>query len=66
MWNPAERPARIIEVLTPGGTERWFEEIAGLDDDDEAGFDEISSRYGITFFPQSTWIDELRRRFALD
>lgn len=66
MWNPAERPARIIEVLTPGGTERWFEEIAGLDDDDEAGFDEISSRYGITFFPQSTWIAELRRRFALD
>jgi hypothetical protein len=66
MWNPAERPARIIEVLTPGGTERWFEEIAALDDDDEAGFDELSSRYGITFFPQSTWIAELRRRFALD
>jgi len=66
MWNPAERrAARIIEVLTPGGTERWFEEIAGLDDDDEAGFDEACSRYGITFFPHSSWIAELRRRFAL-
>ena len=66
MWNPAEgRPARIIEVLTPGGTERWFEEIAELDDDDEAGFDEACARYGITFFPQSSWTAELRRRFAL-
>lgn len=65
MWNPADWTARIIEVLTPAGTERWFEEIAALDDDDEAGFDEVSSRYGITFFPQSTWIAELRRRFGL-
>lgn len=66
MWNPAtRRAARIIEVLTPGGTERWFEEIPALDDDDQAGFDEASARHGITFFPQSKWSAELRRRFEL-
>ena len=26
MWNPTDEPARIIEVLTPAGSERWFEE----------------------------------------
>jgi quercetin dioxygenase-like cupin family protein len=65
MWNPADRPARIMEVLTPGGTEQWFEEIAALDDDDIDGFDQACARHGITFFPQSHWITELRRRFAL-
>lgn len=30
MWNSQDTPARIIEVLTPGGSERWFEEIAEL------------------------------------
>jgi quercetin dioxygenase-like cupin family protein len=65
MWNPAGQPARIIEVLTPGGTERWFEEIAALDDDDAAGFDLACARHGITFFPQSSWIAELRRRYGL-
>src|ERR1700761_38553 len=38
MWNPTDEPARIIEVLTPGGTERWFEELAALADEDEQGF----------------------------
>lgn len=65
MWNPAGQPARTIQVLTPGGTERWFEEIAALDDDDAAGFDRACARYGITFFPESSWIAELRRRYAL-
>ena len=30
MWNSATVPARVVEVLTPGGSERWFEELAGL------------------------------------
>jgi quercetin dioxygenase-like cupin family protein len=66
MWNPGGQPARIIGVLTPGGAERWFEEIAALDDGDEAGFDETCARHGITFFRHSARIAELRRRYALD
>jgi quercetin dioxygenase-like cupin family protein len=38
MWNPADEPARVTEVLTPGGSERWFEELAALADEDDAGF----------------------------
>ena len=29
MWNSATVSARVVEVLTPGGSERWFEELAG-------------------------------------
>jgi quercetin dioxygenase-like cupin family protein len=51
MWNAGLKPARIIEVLTPGGTERWFEESC--------------ERHGIEFFDDSPWIPELRRRFDI-
>jgi uncharacterized cupin superfamily protein len=63
MWNPGDDSARIMEVLTPGGTERWFEEIAVLAEEDRAGFAEACERYGIEFFEDSPWIPELRRRF---
>jgi quercetin dioxygenase-like cupin family protein len=66
MWNPSTSPARILEVLTPGGSERWFEELARIPTGDQAAFDEACGRYGIEFFPQSPWIEELRRRFGLE
>jgi quercetin dioxygenase-like cupin family protein len=66
MWNPAATPARIIELLTPGGGERWFEELAHIASEDQAGFDQACQRHGIEFFPSSPWIAELRRRFTLD
>ena len=65
MWNAGSRPARIVEVLTPGGTERWFEEIAALADGDRAGFEQACRRYGIEFFPESPWIAELRARYDI-
>ena len=51
MWNAGSIPAWIIEVLTPGGTERWFEEIAALAEGDRAGFETACRRHGIEFFP---------------
>ena len=65
MWNAGPQPARIVEVLTPGGTERWFEEIAALADGDRAGFDSACRRHGIQFFPDSPWIPELRTRYKI-
>jgi quercetin dioxygenase-like cupin family protein len=65
MWNAGPDSARIIEVLTPGGTERWFEEIAAPAEDDHAGFAEACRRYGIEFFEDSPWIPQLRRRFDI-
>jgi len=65
MWNADEEPARVIEILTPAGTEEWFEEIASLSPDDDPGFRDACDRYGIRFFPDSPWIRELRTRFGL-
>jgi quercetin dioxygenase-like cupin family protein len=65
MWNTGVEPARIIEVLTPGGSERWFEEIAELAPGDEDGFRESCERHGIEFFPDSPWTETLRERYGL-
>jgi quercetin dioxygenase-like cupin family protein len=65
MWNAGTETARIIEVLTPGGTERWFEELAQLPAGDRAGFEQACRRYGIEFFPGSPWTAKLREQFGL-
>lgn len=65
MWNRGAVGARIIEVLTPGGTEAWFEEILALAEGDHAGFDAACRRHGLTFHRDSPWTAELRRRFDL-
>ena len=63
MWNPASVPARVMEVLTPAGTENYFIEGAGIES--QEAFDEMAARYGIVFQRQAAWNDELRRRFGL-
>jgi len=65
MWNRGDVGADIIEILTPAGTERWFEEINALESGDEAGFADACRRHGIRFFSDSPWTPELRRRFNL-
>jgi quercetin dioxygenase-like cupin family protein len=65
MWNAGTVPARIIEVLTPAGSERWFEELASLDCDDRPGFEAACERHGISFVPNSPWTEEIRQRFGL-
>lgn len=64
MWNPTDRPVRIIEILTPGGSEVWFEEIAALADGDDRGFEAACARHHIAFFADSPWTTELRTRFG--
>lgn len=66
MWDAGRDTARIIEVLTPGGTEGWLEEIAALGDDDSAGFESACERYGIESFRDSPCISELRKRSNID
>jgi hypothetical protein len=65
MWNAGPVPARVIEVLTPAGSEQWFEEIAALVAGDGAGFDDACRRDGIRFLPDSPWTAELKRRYDL-
>lgn len=65
MWNPTDESTRIIEVLTPAGSERWFAELAALADDDEAGFADACRRHGIEFRLDSPWIPRLKGRYGL-
>ena len=65
MWNRTDALARIIEVLTPAGTERWFEETAALAPGDREGFAASCERHGIRWLPDSPWGDELRQRYDL-
>ena len=65
MWNRTDTPARIVEVLTPGGSERWFEEIAAIPAGDEDAFPAACRRHGIEFHADSPWTDRIRREFGL-
>ena len=65
MWNASREPARLIEILTPAGTERWFEEVAALDASDDAGFDEACKRHGIRFDRASPWTARIRERYGV-
>ena len=49
-WNPGDEPARLLEIISPGGFERYFEEIAPLlppnrDEPDFAAMAEVQARY---------------------
>ena len=65
-WNAGDEPCRILEIIAPGGFERYFEQLADmvaamqLDPDDLAA---LSERYGLEMKPET--IPELLERFGL-
>jgi quercetin dioxygenase-like cupin family protein len=63
MWNTQAEPARILELLTPAGSENFYIEASGAGD--QAAFDEVCRRYGIRFFADSEWNQKLREKFGL-
>jgi mannose-6-phosphate isomerase-like protein (cupin superfamily) len=55
-WNPDDRPCRILEIISPGGFEHFFEELAKLmagPELDPAQLGELGARYGLEFDPES-------------
>lgn len=55
-WNPDDTPCRILEIISPGGFEHFFDELAGLmerPDFDPAQMGELGARYGLEFDPES-------------
>jgi mannose-6-phosphate isomerase-like protein (cupin superfamily) len=55
-WNPDERPCRILEIISPGGFESFFDELADLmatPDFAPAKMGELGARYGLEFDPES-------------
>jgi hypothetical protein len=61
MWNATATSATVVEILSPGGLEDYFEELAPIlkqhAPPDE--YYELAERYGIVI--ENAWIEELER-----
>jgi quercetin dioxygenase-like cupin family protein len=65
-WNAGEEPARILEIISPAGFERFFAELVvlgGLTQADPQALAELSARYEVEVDPDS--IPGLVERFDL-
>jgi mannose-6-phosphate isomerase-like protein (cupin superfamily) len=51
-WNAGDQPCRILEIISPGGFERCFDEMSSPDFDPEQ-MPELAARYGIDMKPES-------------
>ena len=65
MWNLGPEPARVLEVVSPGGLEDYFEELAPAlaAKIPPAEYDALAERYGLTI--QNDWIEELERTYKV-
>ena len=55
-WNPDEEPCRILEIISPGGFEGFFDELAGTmasPDFEPTQLGDLGARYGLEFDPES-------------
>jgi mannose-6-phosphate isomerase-like protein (cupin superfamily) len=65
-WNAGDEPARILEIISPAGFERYFAELVALGGSRAASPDALqalSRRYSLEVNPQG--IPELLERFHL-
>jgi mannose-6-phosphate isomerase-like protein (cupin superfamily) len=65
-WNAGDEPARILEIISPAGFERYFAELVELGGSRNASPQELRAlgqRYGLEVNPQS--IPDLLARFDL-
>ena len=56
-WNAGEGTCRILEIIAPGGFERYFDELATLrerPDFDPSMIGEVAARYGLEVDPAGT------------
>jgi mannose-6-phosphate isomerase-like protein (cupin superfamily) len=66
-WNAGDEPCRILEIISPAGFERFFEEIVDGGDAVELApedFQALCDRYGLEM--QLDSVPELCRRFGLE
>ena len=55
-WNAGDEPCRILEIISPGGFERFFDELGTMieaPDFDPAQLGELGAHYGLEFQPDS-------------
>jgi quercetin dioxygenase-like cupin family protein len=67
MWNATDQPARVIEMLSPGGLEEYFDKLGPvLAHEDGAGpkeYYELAEAYGIEI--KDDWIEELEKTYGV-
>jgi quercetin dioxygenase-like cupin family protein len=67
LWNSADRPARVAEIITPAGFEHYFIEIEPVlrehGPEWTQRFNEIAARYGIEVLDD--WSDELQAKHGV-
>lgn len=67
MWNAGSTPARMIEVISPAGFERFFRDFVDMSDLGAPARDEIrrlGERYGLPF-AQPDWLPDVIARYHL-
>jgi quercetin dioxygenase-like cupin family protein len=67
MWNAGPTEARMIEVITPAGFERFFTQLAEMFEDgppDPTTLETLAASYGLFFDP--TWVPDLMQRHNLN
>src|SRR5450631_621926 len=67
MWNAGPVEARMIEVITPSGFERFFRELAEAFESgpiEPTHLESLASSYGFFFDP--TWVPELMEKYELN
>ncbi|MDQ6875836.1 MAG: cupin domain-containing protein [Actinomycetota bacterium] len=67
MWNAGQTEARMIEVITPAGFERFFVQLAEMFEagpPDPATLETLAASYGLFFDP--TWVPDLMQRHNLN
>jgi mannose-6-phosphate isomerase-like protein (cupin superfamily) len=65
-WNAGDEPCRILEIISPAGFERFFQELDGLGGAlraDPVAMADLSARYGLELQPES--VPGLLERFGL-
>jgi mannose-6-phosphate isomerase-like protein (cupin superfamily) len=65
-WNAGDEPCRILEIISPAGFERFFQELdakGGALDADPAALAELNARYGLEMQPET--VPDLLERFGL-
>jgi mannose-6-phosphate isomerase-like protein (cupin superfamily) len=72
MWNAGTVPGRIVEIITPGGFENYFRELAerasgatGKPLHETPEFGELATKYGLTYGTPD-WLDGIVQRYGLN
>lgn len=67
MWNVTDDPARILEVVVPGGIERYFEQLAPILKEHgpewTKRYSALAEEFGLTILDD--WSDELKARYGI-